>query len=130
MVHLVVEIKWTAMGREGLEWIGRDGMGWERKGWDGGMGWRDGMVHLMVEVWLDRQDDHVALHHQLHVIHSEIHAPKSNKHRKNNTATGNGKRKYFFLESSVADPDPGSGAFLTPRSGIRDGGKICIRIRE
>jgi hypothetical protein len=23
--------------------------------------------------------------------------------------------------SSVADPDPGSGAFLTPRSGIRDG---------
>jgi hypothetical protein len=24
-------------------------------------------------------------------------------------------------ESSVADPDPGSGAFLTPGSGIRDG---------
>jgi hypothetical protein len=27
----------------------------------------------------------------------------------------------FQLLSSVADPDPGSGAFLTPRSGIRDG---------
>ncbi len=25
------------------------------------------------------------------------------------------------LTSSVADPDPGSGAFLTPGSGIRDG---------
>jgi hypothetical protein len=25
------------------------------------------------------------------------------------------------LVSSVADPDPGSGAFLTPGSGIRDG---------
>ncbi len=28
--------------------------------------------------------------------------------------------KYFFI-FSVADPDPGSGAFLTPGSGIRDG---------
>jgi hypothetical protein len=25
------------------------------------------------------------------------------------------------IKSSVADPDPGSGAFLTPGSGIRDG---------
>jgi hypothetical protein len=27
----------------------------------------------------------------------------------------------FLLEISVADPGPGSGAFLTPGSGIRDG---------
>jgi hypothetical protein len=27
---------------------------------------------------------------------------------------------YYFM-CSVADPDPGSGAFLTPGSGIRDG---------
>jgi hypothetical protein len=26
-----------------------------------------------------------------------------------------------LLKGSVADPDPGSGAFLTPGSGIRDG---------
>ncbi len=26
-----------------------------------------------------------------------------------------------FLGSSITDPDPGSGAFLTPGSGIRDG---------
>jgi hypothetical protein len=32
-----------------------------------------------------------------------------------------------FLGTSVADPDPGSGAFLTPGSGIRDGSKIRIR---
>jgi hypothetical protein len=31
-----------------------------------------------------------------------------------------------ILESSVADPDAGSGAFLTPGSGIRDGQKIKI----
>jgi hypothetical protein len=30
----------------------------------------------------------------------------------------------------LADPDPGSGAFLTPRSGIRDGLKVRIRIRD
>jgi hypothetical protein len=30
--------------------------------------------------------------------------------------------------SSVADPDPVSGAFLTPESGIRDGKKIRTRI--
>ncbi len=86
------------MGRCGTGWNGirKEGMGSE------------GMVHLMVEMWLDRQDDHVALHHQLHVIHCEIHAPKNNKHSKNNPGTGCGKRKYFSLESSVADPDPGS----------------------
>jgi hypothetical protein len=28
---------------------------------------------------------------------------------------------YICVVSSVADPDPGSGAFFTPRSGIRDG---------
>jgi hypothetical protein len=27
----------------------------------------------------------------------------------------------FFIINSVADPDPGSGAFLTPGSGIRNG---------
>jgi hypothetical protein len=32
--------------------------------------------------------------------------------------------------TSVADPDPGSGAFLTPGSGIRDGEKVRIRIRD
>jgi hypothetical protein len=64
MLHLVVEIKWNAMGKEAMEWE-----------WKG----REGMVHLMVEMWLDRQDDHVALHHQLHIIHCEIHAPKSNE---------------------------------------------------
>jgi hypothetical protein len=32
-------------------------------------------------------------------------------------------------ESSVLDPDTGSGAFLTPGSGIRDVQKIKIRIR-
>jgi hypothetical protein len=31
---------------------------------------------------------------------------------------------------SVADPDPGSGAFLTPGSGIRDGQKVSIQIRD
>ncbi len=31
---------------------------------------------------------------------------------------------------SVADPEPGPGAFLTPESGIRDGQKIKIRIRR
>jgi hypothetical protein len=31
---------------------------------------------------------------------------------------------------SVADPDPESGVFLTPRSGIRDGLKIMIRIPD
>ncbi len=88
------------------------------------MGWRDGTVHLMVEMWLDSQHDHVALHHQLHVIHSEIHAPESNKLSKNSNGTGCGNRKCFELESSVKDPDPRSGAFFTPGSGIRDGGKI------
>jgi hypothetical protein len=49
----------------------------------------------------------------------------------------NPKLIQFFLFSSVrinsrltfnvADPDPGSGAFLTPGSGIRDGYKIRIR---
>jgi hypothetical protein len=34
------------------------------------------------------------------------------------------------LSISVADPDQGSGAFLTTRSGIRDGKKIWIRIRD
>jgi hypothetical protein len=36
----------------------------------------------------------------------------------------NNYAKRFYLNitpSSVADPDPGSGAFLTPGSGIRDG---------
>ncbi len=28
---------------------------------------------------------------------------------------------FFQISNSVADPDPGSGAFLTPGSGIRDG---------
>jgi hypothetical protein len=31
---------------------------------------------------------------------------------------------------SVADPDPRSGAFLTPGPGIRDGKKVSIRIRK
>jgi hypothetical protein len=30
----------------------------------------------------------------------------------------------------VAEPDPGSGAFLIPRSGIRNGLKLRIRIRD
>jgi hypothetical protein len=30
------------------------------------------------------------------------------------------KRKNTTVAASVADPDPGSGAFLTPGSGIRD----------
>ncbi len=80
-----------------MEWDGirTEGTGWGKIG-------SEGMVHLMVEMWLDRQDDHVALHHQLHVIHCEIHAPESNKHSKNSgTGTGSGKRKCFCLESSV-----------------------------
>ncbi len=32
-----------------------------------------------------------------------------------------GKADFSEATASVADPDPGSGAFLTPRSGIRDG---------
>ena len=32
--------------------------------------------------------------------------------------------------TSVADPDLGSAAFLTPGSGIRDGYRIKIRIRD
>jgi hypothetical protein len=32
-----------------------------------------------------------------------------------------------MLTNSVADPDPGSGAFLTPGSGM---GKVRIRIRD
>jgi hypothetical protein len=32
-----------------------------------------------------------------------------------------------FLTSSVADPDPGSGAFLTPGSGISDPGSLIPR---
>ncbi len=31
--------------------------------------------------------------------------------------------KYKGLDTSVADPDPGLGAFLTPGSGICDGRK-------
>ncbi len=38
--------------------------------------------------------------------------------------------KRTRVSSSVADPDPGSGAFLIPRYGIRDGYKIRIRIRD
>jgi hypothetical protein len=34
------------------------------------------------------------------------------------------------LKFSVADPDPESGAFLTPGSGTRDGWKVSIRIRD
>ena len=30
-------------------------------------------------------------------------------------------KKSFIIYTSVADPNPGSGAFLTPGSGIRDG---------
>ncbi len=29
--------------------------------------------------------------------------------------------KFYVVEGSVADPDPGSGAFLTPESVIRNG---------
>ncbi len=38
----------------------------------------------------------------------------------------------FFVpeKTSGGDPDPGSGAFLTPGSGNRDGLKIKIRIRD
>jgi hypothetical protein len=38
----------------------------------------------------------------------------------------------FKFLSSVADPDPGLGAFLTPGSGIRDPRweKVSIRIRD
>jgi hypothetical protein len=37
-----------------------------------------------------------------------------------------------YHSSSVADPDPGLGTFLTPRSGIRDPGweEVSIRIRD
>jgi hypothetical protein len=35
---------------------------------------------------------------------------------------------FCDLASSVADPDPGSGVFLTPGSGM--GKKIKIRIRD
>ncbi len=35
--------------------------------------------------------------------------------------------KNIQLMTSIADLDPGSGTFLTPGSGIRDGGKIRIR---
>ncbi len=38
----------------------------------------------------------------------------------------------MLQKPSVADPDPGLGAFLTPGSGIRDPGweKVSIRIRD
>jgi hypothetical protein len=36
------------------------------------------------------------------------------------SGTGYGTVFYFLAETSVADPDPGSGAFLTPGSGIRN----------
>jgi hypothetical protein len=35
---------------------------------------------------------------------------------------------YVPVFNSVADPNPGSGAFFTPGSGIRDGLKVRIRI--
>ncbi len=40
------------------------------------------------------------------------------------------EKTYFW--TSVADPYPGSGTFLTPGSGIRDPGwkKVSIRIRD
>jgi hypothetical protein len=38
--------------------------------------------------------------------------------------------KLGFALHSVADPYPGSGAFKTLGSGIRDGQKIRIRIRD
>jgi hypothetical protein len=44
-----------------------------------------------------------------------------------------GRRLFFFKsvsDASVADPDPGSGAFLAPGFGIQDGYKIKIRIRD
>jgi hypothetical protein len=34
---------------------------------------------------------------------------------------GNNQVNNQSVDNSVADPDPGSGAFLTPGSGIRDG---------
>jgi acetyltransferase-like isoleucine patch superfamily enzyme len=34
-----------------------------------------------------------------------------------------------MADSSVADPDPGSGAFLPPGSGIRDGAMVGSGIR-
>jgi hypothetical protein len=37
-------------------------------------------------------------------------------------------RRKPVLSISVADPDPGSGAFLTPGSGV--GKKLKIRIRD
>jgi hypothetical protein len=40
------------------------------------------------------------------------------------------KQQQNFINTRVADPDPGSGAFLTLGSGIRDGYVIRIRIRE
>ncbi len=41
-------------------------------------------------------------------------------------------RNPVFVFASVADPDPGLGAFLTPGSGIRDGRKSAsgYRIRD
>ncbi len=33
---------------------------------------------------------------------------------------------FTGLFCSIADPDPGSGAFLTPGSGIRDGLESCV----
>ncbi len=44
------------------------------------------------------------------------------------------ERRYFDTKGTysdcVADPYPGSGAFLTPGSGIRDGKKSRARIRD
>jgi hypothetical protein len=127
---------WNAMGQEGKDGMGRDGPPGGRdkmecdvkggKGWNG-MG-QDGMIHLMVEMWLDRQDDHVALHHQLHVIHSEIHAPKSNELSKNNTVPVPvvEKENAFAWKAAlcIRDPvlflplDPGWGKNLNPDPGM------------
>ena len=37
-------------------------------------------------------------------------------------------RCMAFMPGSVADPDPGSGAFLTPGSGISDPKPILLRV--
>jgi hypothetical protein len=56
---------------------------------------------------------------------SDMDVEDCDKRREGNRA--NFFNFYLLLLSNVADPDPGSGAFLTPGLGIRDGSKIRIR---
>ncbi len=60
-------------------------------------------------------------HHVLQIAHpkSELYAGRYTKLKRTHRSP-----------SSIADPDPGSGAFLTPGSGIRDGKKSRARIQD